>query len=166
MALLRASNLPAASCSRDGPSPITGSVCKEYGLCCWGREEAGRVRFNRQRGKENKQSERESGYLGKLQTSYLTGSQGHDTTSLAHCPSCSWCHMAPNACLLLLHCHLSTFPPQLIKPQLPLCSPCEPLLSADTLILLEKFATFESNWSWQGGTDTLLLNCQQLTSLQ
>ena len=64
-----------------------GSVCKEYGLCCWGGEEAGRVRSSQQRGKENKQSERETGYLGKLQTSYLTGSQGQNTTSLAHCPT-------------------------------------------------------------------------------
>lgn len=65
---------------------FTGSVCKEYGLCWWGWEEAGRVRSRQQRGKENKQSERETGYLGKLQTSYLAGSQGHNTTSLANCP--------------------------------------------------------------------------------
>lgn len=163
MALLKANNFPVTSHRGTNHLWLVGSMCQEYALHCRGREEAGRARSIQQRGKVNKQSEKETGHLGKLQSSYLTGSippVWHIATDISS--SGSRCHMAQNACLLLLHCHMPTLPWHLKKPQLHLCNSCEPLLGASMLILLEMFATFESNWSWQWGTDTLLLFCQQL----
>lgn len=162
MASLRAKHFLVASCRGTNHLWLVGSMCQGYGLHCWGREETGRARSIQQGGKVNKQSEKETGHLGKLQTSYLTGSTPpawHVATDISS--SGSQCHMAQNACLVLPHCHMPTLPWHLKQPQLHLCNPCEPLLSANMLILLEMFATFESNWSWQGGTDTLLLFCQQ-----
>lgn len=163
MPLLRTKNSHVTSCRGTNHLWLVSRVCQEYGLHWWGREETGRARSSQQRGKVNKPSEKETGHLGKLQTSYLTDSTPpawHTATDISS--SGSWCHMARNACLLLPHCHMPALPWHLKKPQLHLCNSCELPISASMLILLEMFATFESNWSWQGGTDTLLLFCQQL----
>lgn len=146
MSLLRASYLPVTSCSRDGPSPMHRQHMQEYGLCCWGRVEEGRVRSSQQRGKENKVRGGQ-GILGNHKHRMEWSPRGVIPPIWPTAPdissSCSGCTMAPNACLLLLPCCLSAFPLQLLKPQMPnlLCSSWEPLLHADTLILLEKVCT-------------------------
>lgn len=141
---------PCHQLQRDKASLTCGSKCQEYGLHCRGRE-------------VNKQREKETGHLGKLQTSYLTGSippVWHIATDIPS--SGSRCHAAQNSCLLLSHCCMPILPWHWKKTQLHWASSCEPLLSASMFILLEMFAIFECNGSWQGGTDTLLLFCQQL----
>lgn len=76
---------PAATGAWMGHLWCTCCMCEECSLCCWGREEAGKIRSSQERGNDNIQREREIGCLGKLQKYYLTGSQCHSTTSLAHC---------------------------------------------------------------------------------
>lgn len=152
---------------KQGQATSNGNMWKEYGHHWRGREEAGRVRSSQGRGKENKVKDRVSSETGNILPNRLPRVITPPVWPIAPdiSSNCSQCHMAPNACLLPLHHHLSTFPLQLIKLQTPLCSSCKLMLTADTFILLEKFAAFESNLSWQGGTDTLLLNCQQLQQL-
>lgn len=106
----------------------------------------GRVRSSQQRGKENKVRGGQ-GILGnhkhRMEWSPRVIIPPVWPTAPDISSSCSGCNMAPNACLLLLPCCLSAFPLQLLKPQMPnlLCSSWEPLLHADTLILLEKVCT-------------------------
>lgn len=136
-------------------------MCQENGIHCWGREETGKARSIQQGGKVNK-VRRKQGILANCK--YLIYQvQHHQSGTLPQTfLPVAQCHMAQNTCLLLPHCHMPALPWHLKKPQLHLCNSCEPLLSANMLILLEMLVIFESNWSWQGRTDTLLLFCQQL----